>query len=343
MSAAFRYILQPYTGRRSRVPCPACGKPGEFTRYLDNETGELLPDEYGRCNRESNCGYHANPYTSNPGEQSFAQVAQLAIPGTPAALVPHRPPPPRSAPSPLVLIPAELYRASLKHYERNNLARLLRQHFGLGVANELLARFALGTSAHWPGACIFWLLDEYGQVRGGQVVLYDGTGHTVKYPRRCTTWVHTALASRYRQQKLPAPGWLTSYEQHGQKSPCLFGLPQLGTAPAGKPVALVESAKTAMICAPYWPEFIWLATMGQSYLTAERLAPLKGRRLTLFPDAGSLANWQQRAEKLRNQGFDAKVSIDLEYSVTPDERNEGLDLADVLLVEWPGYPPSWDN
>jgi Domain of unknown function (DUF6371) len=217
------------------------------------------------------------------------------------------------------------------------------QHFGLGVANELLVRFALGTSAHWPGACIFWLLDEHEQVRGGQVVLYDETGNTVKSPRRCTTWVHTALANHCRQQNKPAPDWLANYVQHGQKSPCLFGLPQLMTAPVEKPIAIVKSAKTAIACTPYWPEFIWLVTMGQSYLTAERLAPMKGRRLTLFPDADSLDNWQQRAEKLRAQGFDAKVSTGLEYSVTAEERTMGLDLADVLLAEWPGYPPSWDN
>jgi hypothetical protein len=342
MSAAFRYILQPYAGRRSRGQCPACGKPGEFTRYLDTDTGELLPEEYGRCNRESNCGYHANPYIPAPGGQSFAQLAQLAATDTPAALAPRCPPAPRLAPAPLAFIPAKLYQASLGHYERNNLAKLLRVHFGLGVANDLLTQFHLGTSTHWPGACIFWLLDESGQVRGGQVVLYDETGHTVKSPQRCTTWVHTALARRCKQQGQPAPDWLPNYEQHGQKSPCLFGLPQLATARTGKPVALVESAKTAMLCAPYWPEFIWLATMGQSYLTAERLAPVKGRRLTLFPDAGSLDNWQQRAKKLQAQGFEVKVSADLETSVSPDEQAAGYDLADILLDDWPGYPPSWD-
>ncbi|UOQ55648.1 DUF6371 domain-containing protein [Hymenobacter cellulosivorans] len=174
-------------------------------------------------------------------------------------------------------------------------------------------------------------------------MLYDESGHTVKSPQRCTTWVHTALAHRCHKKGQTTPDWLPNYKQHGQKSPCLFGLPQLDTAPAGQLVALVESAKTAMLCAPYWPEFIWLATMGQSYLTAERLAPVKGRRLTLFPDAGSLDNWQQRAEKLRAQGFDVKVSAELEKLVNPDEKKACLDLADILLAEWPGYPPSWDT
>lgn len=349
MPTTYRYTLQPYSGRRSRVACPACGKPGEFTRYLDTETGELLPIEFGRCNRESNCSYHANPYTLGPSGQSFAQLAHLDTASFPPALarLPHVAP--CLPPAPPALIPADLYLASIGHYERNNLARLLRQHFGWGVADELLAQFRLGTSAYWPGSCVFWLIDEQGRTRGGQVVLYDETGHTVKQQRpdgtlyRCTRWAHTALAHACRQRGTPPPAWLSEYEQNGQKSPCLFGLPQLDTFPARQPVAIVESAKTAMLCTPYWPEFVWLATMGQSYLTAERLAPVRARRIVLFPDAGSLEDWQRRAEKLRESGFSVKVAPELETLVDPTERAAGLDLADILLSEWPGYPPSWDK
>jgi hypothetical protein len=304
------------------------------------ETGELLPAEFGRCNRESNCRHHASPYTPDPGGESYAHRAALnnaagAVPCAPATHKLTDPPP--------VLIPAELYRASLGRYERNNLAYLLRGHFGAGVAAELLARFRVGTSAHWPGACVFWLLDERGQVRGGQVVLFDETGHTVKSPRRRTTWAHTALAYRLREAGQAQPAWLSAYEKQPAKSSCLFGLPQLDTAPTGQPVAIVESAKTAILCTPYLPAFVWLATMGQSYLTAERLAPIKGRRVVLFPDAGSFANWQARAERLRALGFQVEVSEQIERLADEHERAAGLDLADVLLSEWPGYPPSWDT
>lgn len=226
MASAFCYILQPYTGRRSRFTCPACDKAGEFTRYLDTKTGELLPTEFGRCNRESNCGYHISPYAPGPNGESYAHRATLS----PAALArpikanapkltsPLSPPP--------IFIPADLYRASLSRYDRNNLAHLLRQHFGAGVAAELLARFRVGTSAHWPGACVFWLIDERGQVWGGQVVLLDETGHTVKNPDRCTTWAHTALTDRLREAGQTPPAWLSAYKKQPAKSPCLFGLPQ---------------------------------------------------------------------------------------------------------------------
>jgi len=349
MPTTFRYILQPYTGPASRYTCPACEHRRELARYVDTETGELLPEEFGKCNRADNCGYHLSPYHAAPGGQSYAEQVREAEQPTgwqrpaPAPRPRLAPTLKATAPAPVVSIPADVLRATLGHYQHNALARLLHQHFGAGVASALLLRFQLGTSAHWPGACVFWLVDEQARVRGGQVVLYDETGHTVKHPSRCTTWAHTALGARARRLGQPAPDWLTSYSANEvPKCPCLFGLPQLASAAPSQPVALVESAKTAMLCTPYLPAYVWLATMGKSYLTAERLAPVRGRRLVLFPDAGALADWQRRAEELRAQGFTVTVSTWLESTVTPEQHAAGYDLADVVLTEWPGYPPSWD-
>ncbi len=338
---AHRFTLQSYAGPKSRTTCPSCDKPRCFTRYLDTNTGELLPNEFGKCDRETNCGYALSPYTrpasGGPSYATAIEHGERPAYQPPTASRPR----PGISPAPIVSIPADVCTASLGHYQHNTLAQLLRQHFGLGVADELMARFRLGTSAHWPGACVFWLIDEQDRVRGGQVVLYDETGHTVKEPRRHTTWAHTALAAACQRRGQAPPAWLADYEAHGQKSPCLFGLPQLATVPVTQPVAIVESAKTAMLATPYFPRFMWMATMGLSYLTPERLAPLRGRRLVLFPDAGALDKWQARAVELRRLGFEIQVSEELEKLATEQERQAGLDLADVLLREWPGFPPSW--
>jgi hypothetical protein len=346
---AHRYRLRPYAGRKSRTTCPACAKSSCFTLYLDTDTGELLPDEYGRCDHEVSCGYYLSPYTRpTGGGSSYATATERSEQATATPRPACRPAP--VAP-PIVSIPAEVYRATLGHYHRNALARLLQQHFGAGIAHELLARFQVGTSAYWLGACVFWLIDEVGRARGGQVVLYDDTGHTARSPRpngstyRHTCWAHTALARAYQRRGKAPPDWLTTYETHGQgqKSPCLFGLPQLATAPAGQLVAVVESAKTAILATPYFPQFTWLATGGLSYLTAERLEPLRGHRIVLWPDAGALEPWQRKAAELRRLGFDMQVSERLESLVTDEQRKQGLDLGDVLLTTWRGYPPSWDE
>lgn len=330
-TTAYRYTLQPYGGPSSRHTCPACAKPRTFTRYVDTDTGELLPEEFGRCDRDANCGYHLNPYRAGPAGSSYAkQSHQDERPATRSYQL---------TPPAVVSLPDQIVTATLGHYQHNALACLLRKRLGLGVADEVVQRFRLGTSTHWPGACIFWLIDEKGRTRGGQVVLYDEHGATVKQPHRHLTWAHTALAQKYEQQTQPAPDWLTKYAAHGQKSPCLFGLPQLADAPTWQPVAIVESAKTAILASCYLPQFTWLATMGCSYLTADRLEPLRGRRILLWPDVGAFDKWQAKAAELRGLGFTIEVSDLLEkQGLQPNS-----DLADIWLNEWPGYPPSWDG
>ncbi|TPG64611.1 hypothetical protein EAH73_15725 [Hymenobacter nivis] len=106
-------------------------------------------------------------------------------------------------------------------------------------------------------------------------------------------------------------------------------------------MSLVESPKTAMIATVYMPEFIWMATTSKSFLTLDRLMPLKGRRVVLWPDAGAYAHWQAKAAEFRQLGFDMEVSEALENSVTEQERKADIDIADVFLSAWPGYPLSW--
>lgn len=343
-TTTYPYHFQPYQGRSTRHPCPSCQKSHCFTRYLDTATGELLDGSYGRCDHEINCGYHRSPYRDKlpkrPPTSLYQGKANAICPTSEINQLAWLTPP-----KVIYTIPAAIVASTVQpsHYRANALAILLRKHFGLGDADELLRRFQLGTSAYWSGACVFWLIDEHGRVRGGQVVLYDETGHTVTADYRHTRWVHTALTQHYKCLGMPVPAWLVDYNAYGQKSPCLFGLPQLTTAPAGQPVALVESAKTAMIATYYMPQYVWLATMGLSNLTEERLRPLKGRKIMLYPDAGAFDNWTLKAANLCHLGYQIEVSDLLEKNVTPAEREAGIDIADILMREYPGYPPNWDT
>lgn len=377
-TTAYRYQFQPYKGPTTRHTCPNCGKARAFTRYLDTKTDELLPEEFGRCNRSDNCGHHLSPYHATTGASSYAdEVYHRERQGTgepkpSRAAAPRRNSNPEAAvfsgktheftPSrrssdekSILTVPETVFARSLGDYETNVFARLLRQHFGLGVAAELLDRFQIGTSSYWPGATVFWLTDEQGRVRGGQVALFEANGHTAKRPlpdgeeRRCTSWVHTAIATLCQRQGKPRPAWLDPYIEQADFAPCLFGLPQLKSAPPFQPVALVEAPKTAVLCTPYFPQFVWLAVGALDWLSPERIAPLRGRRVVLFPDLSkpkpgkptAFEKWSAKADGFRAEGFQITVSDFLEAHADEQRRTAGGDLADYLLDLWEGYPPSW--
>jgi hypothetical protein len=343
--------------------CPDCGPRHRRTlsRYVDTRIDEVLPESYGRCDRESNCGYHLSPYQKNAAGLSYAdemyehwkenQSYQNRTPVNRFGPYPQKQMP--KPEPPVHSIPNEVFNQSIGNYERNQFARLLRDHFGLGVANKLLHRFHIGTSSYWPGACVFWYIDEQNRKRGGQIKLLGTDWHTEKYTdregkqRSKTSWVHYALKSRLERKGNTVPDWLNEYSEKADRSPCLFGLPQLLTAPSDQKVAIVEAPKTAIICTPYFTEFTWLAVGGLSYLNAERLASVHNRKIALFPDlskdGSAFAKWSQKADELKQQGFAVIVSDYLEQMATDEARLAGLDLADYLTDQWRGYPPDWDK
>ncbi len=59
--AAFRYTLDKSS---QKYQCPNCHKK-TFVRYVDNEKGEYLNGNFGRCDRESKCNYYNPPPTGN--------------------------------------------------------------------------------------------------------------------------------------------------------------------------------------------------------------------------------------------------------------------------------------
>lgn len=95
----------------------------------------------------------------------------------------------------------------------------------------------------------------------------------------------------------------------------------------GKPVAVVESEKTAIIAALEFPGFTWIATGSISNLNPDRFKPLSGFDITIFPDRDGVQTWKEKAQELANQGF--KIRIDT--TVTRYPGNPKDDLADVII------------
>jgi len=213
------------------------------------------------------------------------------------------------------LIAEEHVGATLGAYDKNNLVSWLCRTLRDAPAFELVHRYRIGTSKHWPGATIFWQTDKEGKVRTGKIMLYNTeTGRRVKEPFSHIQWVH----------KLKYAGYYLKQ--------CLFGEHLLATEP-DKPVAIVESEKTALIASVHLPQYLWLATGSLHNLNAEKCQVLKGRKVELYPDVSAYQLWQQKARDLELLVPKTSFSVSnlLETNATEQERKAGWDLGDYLL------------
>jgi hypothetical protein len=237
---------------------------------------------------------------------------------------PPRPTPP--PPPPMSIFPKEKMLATLKGYDRNHFAQFLKDRFGAAIASDLIGRYFVGTSKHFSGANVFWQVDALGRVRGGKIMVYHadtGKRDREKLPngRDKTTWTHTAAKME---------GFVLSQ--------CFFGEHLLAKRP-NAPVCVVESEKTAILASAYLPQNIWLASGGKDGLGLNKCAVLKGRSVTLWPDASlpdkdgktAFQLWSDKAAELQKAGYSFSVSNLIERLATSDERAAGFDLADYLL------------
>jgi len=300
-----KYKLEPYKGMNTRYRCPSCQQRDKtFSRYIDTETGEHIHPSVGRCNRESSCGHHYTP-------KQFFQDNNISFDTQPKQ---YKPRPVTPQPKPVSFIPVDLFKASLNPtaFETNHFVQFLINLFGVEVASQLVCKYFIATSKHWNGATVFWQIDTQGKVRTGKIMLYSPTtGKRVKEPFNHINWVHKALK-----------------QPEFELSQCLFGEHLL--VEKTKPVAIVESEKTAVIASVYLPQFIWVAVGSLTNLNAEKCCKLKGRTVALFPDLNGYDKWNSKAKELSHLAI-FTVSDLLERKATEAERKQGFDLADYLI------------
>jgi hypothetical protein len=316
--------------------CFGCGESGDAVSFVMKHLNKSYPEALE---------YLAGLYNINIDNSGSKPKKDFKVPPRPA---PPPPPPPTYFPKSSMV-------ASLKAYDKNNFTQFLKDRFGADVASELIGRYFVGTSKYWPGANVFWLIDALGRVRSGKIMVYNPeTGKRIR--DKMPTWSHTA--AKLKDFVL------------GQ---CFHGEHLLSKRPT-TPVGIVESEKTAILASAYLPENIWLASGGKDGLGLSKCAVLKGRSVTLWPDASlpdkdgktAFQLWSDKAAELQKAGYSVGVSNLIERLATDDERANGYDLADYLLrfdlgafqsAEVPqaappsptanevaqGYPASWDE
>ena len=87
---------------------------------------------------------------------------------------------------------------------------------------------------------------------------------------------------------------------------CCFGDHLAASVDPAAPVNVVESEKTAIMAALYFGGY-WVAVGSLGFLTADRLAAHKRRKVIVYPDIDGAAQWTAKAKTLREAGFDVAM------------------------------------
>lgn len=338
----YKYVFE-RGSKKHFCPNPECGKK-KFVRYVDTETGAYLPERYGKCDREINCGYYLNPYQDGYGLNRDANKTDYRKSGHGtkclSPLIKH----------PLAFIPNEVFRNTLRGFDQNTFIQNLLKHvpypFEAKDIEQIKGLYYLGTVSlgYMTRAVTFPFIDIEGGIRAIQVKQFNKANHTTR-----TSFLHSVIKYDLEQKRLPLPAWLTAYLKNDLRVSCLFGEHLLSKYP-NNPIALVEAPKTAVYGSLYFgfpeePEnYLWLAVYNLTSLTFEKCKALKGRKVYLFPDLSKPnANkncyqvWKKKATELSGLIPDTlfKVSNLLEENATETERKQGLDLADYLeKLDW---------
>ena len=348
----YRYQLERYRGRSTRHVCPQCGRKNVFTRYIDTENNNIyISDNVGKCNRLDKCGYHYTPhqyFTDNPWKRDTLPREDGSLRPCGYHYTPHqyftdnpwkresyytdnvkkrgdvclfvqkhryfeqtnkqqgKPSPPK----PRGYIPEWVLQSSRRVEVLADHVRWLATTYGTEQTQRIFDLYEVGMTH--DKRVIFWQIDYEGRIRTGKVMAYDPiTGKRRKEPGSIT-WVHSDL----KRAGILSDDW--HLEQ------CLYGEHLLQGYPTSV-VAVTEAYKTAHVGAILYPDMVWVAVDSMMGLTAERLAPLKGRDVILFPDEGKgYEVWSSRiADIAQEVGFRYRVSSFMEG------REQGSDIADL--------------
>ena len=341
----FRYILDKSSKKHS---CPNCNKK-TFVRYVDTATGSYLPLQYGRCDRESKCAYHLNPYSDGYAKtmQKKAEFQGIPFNGGNRSEFPNNWKPQRQ-PEP-VFIPHEVLQQTLQpqRYSQNvfiqNLLNRVAFPFSANDVEKVISQYYIGTITHGyrAGAVTFPFIDIDSNIRAVQVKQFDNTNHTTG-----TGFLHSLIESHCKENNQPLPDWLQQYKTNDLKVSCLFGEHLLKRYP-NNPIGLVEAPKTAIYCSLYFgfPDkpnnLVWLAVYNKSSFTFDKLKAMQGRDVFVFPDLSkdgkTFAEWQHKAKEYEQQlnGTRFVFSDLLEHLASDDDKANGYDIADYLIkLDW---------
>ena len=198
---------------------------------------------------------------------------------------------------------------------------------GLLTAEELQAAseiFHLGTTK--DKRVVYWQIDAEGRVRDGKLMAYDERCHRVKPGEHDTRSSVSWAGYELRQCGLLDKDWEATH--------CLFGLHQLNSRPDDT-VCIVEAEKTAVICSQKFKDCIWMAAGGLEQLSLDKLRPLVGRQVIIYPDTDpegeAFRKWYEITWRAMSE-LEMEIAICdvLEKNATPEQKEAKIDLVDFI-------------
>jgi hypothetical protein len=208
-------------------------------------------------------------------------------------------------------------KATLSNYEQNAFVEFLLNLFpgDLEDVQAVLKMYLVGTYPDYYGCyTCFPQIDRQMRVCKAKLIRFDK-----KSGKR--------LKGNFDTSSLPAK--LKLKEDFNYKQ--IFFGEHLLTKYPDKPVAIVESEKSAIIASLCFPEFVWLGCNSKQWLKAERLQGFGNRQIILYPDGDGFNQWQTIATVARGRGLDVKLSTLIETKASDEQKVEGFDLADYLI------------
>ena len=315
-SVTFMIEFEKYRGAKSKHTCPSCGKPRKFSRFINTETGEHLPDNVGICDRASSCGYRYTPkqfFADHPTGSNFKPKAERRADSfngnvNQTGTLPEA----RAEGKTFDVIPFASFKATLGGYASNNFVHFLLNLFpdDAREIEDILKMYCVGSFEDYT---CFPSIDAQNRICRAKLIRFNpDTGNRLK--------------GDYDTSALPAKLKLKDFNY----KQIFFGEHLLSKYP-DKPVGVVEAEKTAIIAGLCFPEFVWLGCNSKTWLKAERLQRMENRQIILYPDADGDDTWQEIASQTQRGLHSVQVSKLIENHAQEYGKPKGYDLADYLI------------
>ena len=200
-------------------------------------------------------------------------------------------------------VPRGTMERTFRNYEQNVFVQYLRKMFGADKTLDLIADYNIGSSK--GGGAIFWQVDRNNNVRTGKIIYYGENGKRLK--DRNSWYIHNRVKPDFSLQQV------------------LFGI---HLTSKDKPVALIESEKSSIMMAAYYPDITFVASGGSNMLSIERLSMLP-RLDYVYADNGMFDDWKERTKHFDNR----VMNITVDKAVNDGTLEAGSDILDLELLE----------